>query len=39
MKAIVKHTNEPRLDVNIEVSSADPMEIESKNGKTASVEE
>jgi len=36
MKAIVKHTKEPHLNVNIEIPSAGPVKnIESKNGKTA----
>ena len=39
MKAIVRHTNEPHLDLNIEISSVGPMEIESMNGKTATAEE
>jgi len=37
MKAIVKHTNEPHFDMNIEIPSAGSVEIEGANGKTAYV--
>ena len=39
MKAIVKHTKEPHLDLNIEIPSAGPVEIESTNEKTAYAED